>query len=116
MPHGGQCFYMSIVVPSGTYYPNEYGNISALDLGLSENDMYSYAAIDTTYYRYVNRHYVYGSCPMGDELNAEGAMVNALPVGWFIRGIILTPEDDNTSKGYASLEMYRERTILLSGG
>jgi len=106
---------MSILVPSGTYYPNEHGTIPSEMLGLPAGDLYSYATHDTIYYRYVNRHHMYGSCPMGDELNAEGAMVDALPVGWLIRAAIITPIDDNKSKGFAEFEMYRHRSVILEG-
>jgi hypothetical protein len=61
------------------------------------------------------RHLMYGTCPMGDELNAEGAAMAPIPVGWKLCGIIITPESDNVSKGYASLEMYRCHTMLLPG-
>jgi hypothetical protein len=113
-PWGCHCD-MTILVPSGTYYPNEHGSIPASALGLSGNDMYSYAAVDTPFYRYVNKHYLYGTCPMGDELNAEGCMVEALPTGWIVRGIVRTPISDNVSKGFASYEMYRHRSVILPG-
>lgn len=111
----GQYCAMDIVVPAGGYYPNAHGNIPAAALGLSGYQMYSYAETNQIFYRYVNKHYMYGSCPMGDELNAEGAMVDALPVGWFVRGVIVTPNSDNTSKGFAELEAYRHRSIILPG-
>jgi len=113
-PWGCHCD-MTILVPAGNYYPNEHGNIPASALGLSGTQMYSYAATDTPFYRYVNKHYIYGSCPMGDELNAEGCMVEALPIGWIVRGIIRTPISDNVSKGFASYEMYRHRSVILPG-
>jgi len=111
----GQFCSMSILVPAGGYYPNEHGSIPASALGQPGNGMYSYASHDTMYYRYVNRHHMYGSVPMGDELNAEGAMVNALPKGWFVRAGIVTPISDNVSKGFASFEMYRHRSVILEG-
>lgn len=111
----GQMAVMSILVPQGNYFPNEHGSIPSEALGLAAGNHYSYAATDTIYYRYVNKHFMYGSCPMGDELNAEGAMVDALPPGWFVRAAILTPVSDNVSKGYAEFEMYRHRTVLLEG-
>ena len=106
---------MYIVCPAGGYYPNEHGNIPAAALGLGGTQMYSYAATDQKYFRYVNRHFMYGDCPMGDELNAEGCMVDALPVGWFVRGIVVTPENDNISKGFGEYEMYRHRSVILPG-
>ena len=56
----GQYAAMDIVVPAGSYYPNDHGNIPASALGLSGSQMYSYASTDQIYYRYVNKHYMYG--------------------------------------------------------
>jgi hypothetical protein len=106
---------LDIYVPAGGYYPNDGGSIPAAALGLSGTQMYSYAATDTLYQRYVNRHHMYGDCPMGDELNAEGAAVNALPIGWKLVGTVYTPTSDTTSKGFGSLEMYRCHTVLKEG-
>lgn len=111
----GQYCHMVIVVPAGNYYPNDHGNIPAAALGLAGTQMYSYATTDTAYYKYINKHFMYGSCPMGDELNAEGCMIDPLPKGWFVRGIIVTPEDDNVSKGFGEYEMYRHRSVILEG-
>jgi len=111
----GSYAHMTILVPAGNYYPNEHGAIPASALGLPGNGMYSYAATDTPYYRYVNHHFMYGSVPMGDELNAEGAMVNELPTGWIVRATVLTPTSDTESKGFASFEMYRHRTVIVEG-
>lgn len=113
-PWGSFCD-MHIVVPAGGYYPNNHGSIPAAALGQPGTQMYSYAATDTIYVTYVNKQYMYQSCPMGDELNAEGAAVDALPVGWKLVGHISTPLNDTTSKGFASFECYRARTVLLEG-
>ena len=113
-PWGAFCD-MQVVIPAGSYYPNEHGSIPAAALGQPGNDMYSYAAVETVYVSYVNRHHIYGDCPMGDELNAEGAAVNAIPVGWKLVGHITTVSGDNTSKGFASFECYRHRTVILPG-
>jgi hypothetical protein len=106
---------MDIIVPSGYYYPNPAGMIPAKMLGLQGDKMYSQATEDTLYQRYVNKHRMFGTCPMGDELNAEGSSENPLPIGWYIRGLIVTPESDNISKGFASIEMHRCHTVLLPG-
>ena len=111
----GQVMHMDIVVPSGGYYPNPAGGIPASALGLPGTDMYAQASGNVVYVSYVHSHFVYGDCPMGDELNAEGCAIDALPVGWMLRGLIITPESDNISKGYASMEMYRCHTCLLPG-
>lgn len=113
-PWGCRCD-MCITAPLGSYYPNIHGSIPASALGLPGTQMYSYAATDTNIAKYINRQFIYGTCPMGDELNAEGCTVDGIPVGWIIRGIITTPNSDNVSKGFASFEMYRHRTVLLTG-
>jgi len=79
--------------------------------------MWSVATTDTLYQCYVNRHYMHGDCPMGDELNAEGAAINGLPVGWYLMGHIHAPATASGTgfKGYASIECYREKTIVLPG-
>jgi hypothetical protein len=111
----GSYIEMAIMAPSGSYYPNPAGAIKAKQLGLSGDKMYSYATSDTVVQKYVNKHFMYTSCPMGDELNAEGSAEDPLPIGWYIRGIIVTPESDNTSKGYGELEMHRCHTVMLPG-
>jgi len=111
----GSYIKMDIMVPLGGYYPNPAGGIPASALGLDENKMYAQATEDTVIQRYIGKHFIYGDCPMGDELNAEGAAVDALPIGWYVRGLIVTLEDDVTSKGYASLEMYRCHSVVLPG-
>ncbi len=114
VPWGAYCD-MHVVVPAGNYYPNDNGTIPASALGLPGTDMYSYASADVAYVNYVNSHHMYGDCPMGDELNAEGAAIDAVPVGWKLVGHITTVSGDNTSKGFASFECYRHRTVLLTG-
>jgi len=106
---------MHVIVPAGNYYPNDTGAIPASSLGLPGTQMYSYASEDTIFLTYVNKHHMYGDCPMGDELNAEGAAIEAVPVGWYMTGHITTVSGDNTSKGFASFECYRCRTTILEG-
>jgi len=98
---------MYITVPAGSYYPNPNGSIPASALGLPGEDMYSYATKDVFYACYVNKHFMYGSCAMGDELNAEGCQVDAVPAGWFLTAMINIPESDTMCKGFISFEMYR---------
>jgi hypothetical protein len=107
---------MEIVVASGSYYPNPYGSIPASALGLSGDKMYAHASDgEVIYTRYVNKHFMCGSCPMGDELNTEGCQTDPLPVGWKMRINIITPDTDDTSKGFAEIEVYRARTCILPG-
>lgn len=106
---------MFVSVPANNYYPNTAGDIPASALGLSGNDMYSYTTVDIPYQSYVRKHHMFGTCQMGDELNAEGAALTPVPVGWMVCGLIVTPESDNVSRGFGSLEMYRCHTMLLPG-
>jgi hypothetical protein len=113
-PWGSHCS-MYVTVPSGNYYPNPNGLIPAAMLGLSGNDMYAYASKDVFYASFVRKQHMYTNCPMGDELNAEGSQVDPVPAGWYVTGLIVTPESDNVSKGYGSFEMYRSTTSKLPG-
>lgn len=108
--------YMYITVPPGNYYPNAAGPIPASSLGLPGDQMYAYATNDVLYACYVNDHHMMGDCTMGDELNAEGAQIDPIPIGWYITSFIICPEDNTTFKGSASLEMYRPHTVVLPGG
>ena len=113
-PWGCYCT-MFITVPAGNYYPNPAGSIPAAALGLTSTGMYAYATKDVFYGSFIRKHYVCGTCPMGDELNAEGSQINPTPIGWYITGLVFTQESDNVSKGFASLELYRKRSLLLPG-
>ena len=106
---------MQIVCPPGMPYKDPNGTIPASAIGASGNEMYTIAVQDTVVAEYVHKHYLTGTCTMGDELNAEGATVEAIPPGYIIRGLIFTPDTDSESKGYASFELYRERTVILPG-
>jgi len=111
----GSYISMFVGIPAGNYYPNPAGSIPASSLGLTTGGMYAYTDVDIPYQSYVMRHHMFGSCSMGDELNAEGAALYPVPVGWNVCGIVVTPESDNVSKGFGSLEMYRCHTMLLPG-
>ena len=111
----GQNVSMFVGIPAGSYYPNPAGTIPASALGLTGNKMYAYTEVDIPYQSYLNRYHIHGNCPMGNELNAEGAAINAIPPGWNVCGIIITPESDNISRGFAALELYRCHTMLLPG-
>jgi len=107
---------MDVVIPPGQYYPNPAGTIPAAMLGLSDGKMYANTGPDwVVWASYLKHHRFYGSCPMGDEVNAEGSSVSAIPAGWGIRGRIYVPETDNASKGYAELEMHRCHSAILPG-
>jgi len=113
----GSFLSMFITVPSGNYYPNPSGPYPAAALGLTNDDkMYAYASKDVIYICYVNRQYMLGDCPMGDELNSEGVSVDPIPTGWYISGLIVTDEDNTSLKGHGTIEFYRESTSVLPGG
>jgi hypothetical protein len=75
--------------------------------------MYDYADKNVFYACYVQKQYMYGEAPMGVPFEAEGCQVNALPTGWYVSTLIVTPESDNTSKGFGSLEMFRSANLTL---
>lgn len=107
---------MDIAVPPGNYYPNPAGTIPAFALGLTGTEMYAYSGSNiVSYLVYVNKHRMYQTCSVGDELNAEGASTKPVPVGWYIRAKIYTPDTDVTSKGFGTLELYRYFTVLRPG-
>lgn len=107
---------MYVTVPAGNYYPNDAGEIPAVALGLSGDQMYAYASKDVLFSCYVMKHHMMGDCTIGDELNAEGAQLDPLPSGWYITGLIICPDDCDTFRGFASLELYREYSVVLPGG
>lgn len=91
-----------IVCPAGNYYINR-------------DKSYGYAYTDTKVVGYVRKHFFAGSCPMGDELNTEACTESPIPPNYELWVEISVPEEDNESFGYGSLEIYRERSILLPG-
>lgn len=91
---------VSIVCPTGGYYYDNAGNLTQ-------------ATQDTIVHRYVNRHPMQGTVPMGDELNTEETQENPLPVGYKLRVEITVPDTDSTSNGVVEFESYRARTVIL---
>lgn len=101
VPHG--CYIdFFVVCPQGGYYLDHEGTPRQ-------------ASADTPISHYVNMHRMFGSCPMGDELNTEAANENAIPAGYEFWVELTTPNSDSISKGNAELELYRIRTCLLPG-
>lgn len=98
----GSYLNMTIVCPQGGYY-------------LDRNGTPQYASTDVIVYKYVNHHHFAGDCPIGDELNSEGAQETATPVGYIYRLEITVPLSDTDSYGWGNLEMYRYRTYLYPG-
>lgn len=93
---------MLVICPVGNYY-------------YDHNGIPQLAAEDVPLVRFVNEHFFTGSCPMGDELNTEGAQENPIPPNYKLRIEITVSDTDNLSYGWVSLELYRARTILLPG-
>lgn len=73
------------------------------------------ASGDTPITHYVNSHRIFDTCAIGDELNTEGAMEDAMPSNYELWLEITTPDSDSTSYGHALMELYRDRTHLLPG-
>lgn len=114
----GQYLDLYVVCKSGGYYKDPNGTIPGSALGLLGEDFYTLAVVDTPIIHYVNYHHMQGSCPMGDELNTEGATESSLPTqqnGYQIWLEVTTPSTDVISNGVVEIEIYRERTILLPG-
>jgi hypothetical protein len=108
---------MFITVPSGGFYPNASGTYTSAMLGLPGDQMYAYATNDVLYASYVMKHGMVGSCTVGDELNAEGSQIEPIPAKWYITGLVVAPENEcSTFRGFGSLEMYRQYTMILPGG
>jgi len=93
---------MYVVCPAGQYYRDRQGNLVQ-------------ATEDTPVVHYVIHHMFCGTCPMGDELNAEGCQIDPLPPNYELWVEITVPSSDSQSKGYGELELYRTRNILLPG-
>jgi len=89
-----------VVCPDGEYYKKNDGTIAL-------------ATSDTVVHKYVAKHYIQGDCQMGDELNTEAATLDPLPIGYWMRITVTTPDTDSTSNGYAEIELYRSRTVIL---
>lgn len=67
---------------------------------------------DLAIQHFVNKLFVQGDCPMGDELNTESAS-EEIPAFYFYRMWITVPTTDTISNGYINLELFRERTVVL---
>jgi hypothetical protein len=114
----GQYLDFWVICKAGGVYDDPNGTISGSSIGLDPARMYKVATADTPVTHYVNTQFMQGSCPMGDELNTEGASEAGLPTQqnkYFLWCEITTPDSDATSNGYASIELYRQRSHLLPG-
>lgn len=98
----GAYIHLYVACPDGQYYQDRQGNpVQAVG--------------DVPIYWFIRRHHFAGSCPMGDELNTEAAQESATPAGYRIVGEVYVPDTDNVSYGFATLELYRGRSVLLPG-
>ena len=88
-----------VVCPSGQYYLKNDGSP-----GL--------ATVDLPIEHFAIKQPIQGDCPMGDEFNTESCS-QEIPSDYFFRMEVTVPEADDVSNGYISLELYRERTIVL---
>lgn len=114
----GQYLDLWVICKAGGYYDDPNGEIPGSLLGLDPDKNYTQASVDTPVTHYVNNQYMQGTCPMGDELNTEGASEAGLPkqqFGYVLWLEVTTPNSDSESNGYTSVELYRDRTTLLPG-
>jgi hypothetical protein len=88
-----------IICPEGQYYRNNAGTIVQ-------------ATADTVISKYVNKHFITGDCPMGDELNTESCSTE-IPSNYKFWIDITVPDTDSTSTGHVTLEFYRTRSVIL---
>ena len=89
-----------VVCPIGEYYYTNDGTLKQ-------------ATEDTIVHKYVAAHYMQGDVPMGDELNTEAATMDPLPTNYYMRVEVTVPDTDTTSNGFAEIEMYRARSVIL---
>lgn len=89
-----------VVCPAGQYY-------------LKNDGTPALAEEDTVIDHFLSHHLICGDCPMGDELNTEEASME-IPSIYTYRLEATTPDTDNTSHGYLSMEVYRYRTVVLT--
>ncbi|HED06348.1 MAG TPA: hypothetical protein ENI61_06665 [Ignavibacteria bacterium] len=90
---------LQVVCPAGQYY-------------LDNNDSPILASVDTVIDRFVNKYFISGNCPMGDELNTEAASAE-IPSTYKFWLDVTTINTDIVSYGHVSVEVYRRRTRIL---
>lgn len=95
----GSYLHLHVVCPAGGYY-------------LDNNKNPALAQEDTIVETFVNHHFIYGNCTIGDELNTE-ASSSEIPVGYKFWLDVTVPDTDIDSFGHVSLEIYRPRTRIL---
>lgn len=88
-----------VICPVGMYYLNNAGTPVL-------------ATVDTIVARYIVNHFLQGTVPMGDSLEAE-ACSQAIPAGYKICLDITVPDNDGNSNGHAEMEIFRKRTVIL---
>lgn len=95
----GSYLDLYVVCPSGQYY---YDN----------DDNPQLATEDTPIEHYVIKHFFQGDCYIGDELNTEAASKD-IPSYYKYWLDVTVPNTDTSSNGFVSIELYRERTVVL---
>lgn len=91
-----------VICPNGQVYLDRSGNQQV-------------AAGDVVIEHYVCEQYIQGDVLMGDELNTEGASEDSIPTNYELWIEITTLITDVDSNGWATLEIYRPRTVLFPG-
>lgn len=95
----GSYIDLFVVCPVGQYY-------------LANDGSPRVASVDTPVEHFVNMHHMMGTCYMGDELNTEAASAE-IPSSYKFWLDVTVPSIDGNSKGYGSIEVYRNRTVIL---
>ena len=93
---------MSVVCPKGQYYLDRDGVPI-----LADTDVYLS--------NYVSHHFIYGTCNLGDEMNAETCQEVPIPTNYEVWMEITVPDDDTVCFGWGNIELYRTRTAFYPG-
>ena len=98
----GSYIDLKVVCPAGAYY-------------LANDKTPRYAAVDTPIDHFVSHHMLIDNCPMGDELNTEEASME-IPnyFKYWLEITVPVVTGIENFKGFASLEIYRPRTVVLA--
>lgn len=97
---------MYVVCPTGGYYKKK-----TIDVEGNLQSEIIQASKSIKFIHWVNKYHICGTTPMGDELNTESADDDESPSYLIFQCEVTTKNDDTTSHGHFSLELYRPRTI-----
>jgi hypothetical protein len=95
----GSFIDLFVVCPANNYY-------------LKNNGTPAFASSDMVISHYVNHHFIFDTCCMGDELNTEACSIE-IPTTYKFWIDITVPSYCNNCSGHISLEIFRKRTVIL---